>query len=385
MARNRVIYQSEALYVSEDASSRAAAGHEQLQRVQSANYSFNVNRTDINQFGQMSRIDSLILENPTVSFDLSYYLGDGFNEQALGFSVKQNALADAGFASGHMVGTSGKNFYIFTVPEGNDAISAQNATDASCIALGNAYLTDYTLDASVGSIPTVTASFEAANISSFQDSLSGTLNGDISGIISPAIKQSDGEIFNETQFNIDGLTGQVDSTTPTALRAGDVKVTFSSAAANENDGPIVFITGTSVEAGDGAHIQSASLSVPLSRTPLERLGNRFPFARTVDFPVNATLSVSAIVNEVTAFNLADMITGENSNGIDITVDFQNDSNTTKFGYQLKGAQLDSESFSSSIGSNKTVDLSFSCPIGAVDDTSKNILASGTYGTVPFAT
>ena len=82
MSRNRVIYQSEGLYVSKDASVTGAADHEQLSRVQSANYSFTINRQDVNQFGDLARIDSLVLDAPTVSLDFSYYLTDGFNERS---------------------------------------------------------------------------------------------------------------------------------------------------------------------------------------------------------------------------------------------------------------------------------------------------------------
>ena len=88
MARNRVIYQSEALYVSKDASSTGKADHKQLERVQSANFNYTINRQDVNQFGQLARIDSLILDPPTVGTDFSYYLTDGFNERCLGFYVK---------------------------------------------------------------------------------------------------------------------------------------------------------------------------------------------------------------------------------------------------------------------------------------------------------
>ena len=56
MSRNRVIYQSEALFASKNIDSTGRADHMQLRRVQSANYSFNVTRTDLNQFGQLSRI-----------------------------------------------------------------------------------------------------------------------------------------------------------------------------------------------------------------------------------------------------------------------------------------------------------------------------------------
>ena len=88
MARNRVIYQSEGLFVSQNAADAAAVTHEQLRRIQSANYSYTINRQDVNQYGQLARIDSLVLDPPTVSVDFSYYLTDAFNERAMGFYVQ---------------------------------------------------------------------------------------------------------------------------------------------------------------------------------------------------------------------------------------------------------------------------------------------------------
>jgi len=369
MARNRVIYQSEALYVSQNANSTGKTAHEQLQRVQSANYSFNISRQDINQFGQLSRIDSIVLEAPTVSFDTTYYLGDGFNEECLGFAKGFTI----GFASGHMTASSGKNFYIVTEAEGIDINSSDTAPN-SVIGIGNAYLTDYTIDASVGSIPTVSTSFEAANINSVS-TLSGTSDG-ISGIFSPAISQADGSVIN-SQIELPNPTTGVGSIT--ALRPGDISIAFGTASTDAEDGPIVDIDGTT----DGAHIQSASLSLSMSRSPLERLGSRFPFARTVDFPVNASLSVSAIVNEVTAANLANII--DNQNGITVQLTFnERGTSTAAASYKLVNAKLDSESFSSAIGSNKTVDLTFSTQIGGPTDVTNNILFSGASNENPFS-
>ena len=68
MAKNRLIYQSDALFVSQTVNSTGAGQHAQLRRVQSANYSFNISRTDVNQFGQLARLEAIILESPTVSF-----------------------------------------------------------------------------------------------------------------------------------------------------------------------------------------------------------------------------------------------------------------------------------------------------------------------------
>jgi hypothetical protein len=163
MARNRVIYQSEAIYASKNATSTGTGDHESLERVQSANYSFNISRQDVNQFGQLGKVGSMVLEAPTVSMDTSYLLTDGFNERALGFYVQTGTAGSGSFISGHLNDGSGRNFYIKTVGEGSDAVGC-SATADDVIGIGNAYLTDYTLDLAVGSLPTVSVSFEAANI-----------------------------------------------------------------------------------------------------------------------------------------------------------------------------------------------------------------------------
>ena len=120
-------------------------------------------RQDVNQFGQLSRIEAIILESPSVSFDTSYLLGDGFNEQALNF---QNSPTFAtGFVKGQIESTSGTNLYIISAKEGQDInTTSVDSTNFSSVGIGNAFLTDYTVEASVGSIPTVTVSFEGTNM-----------------------------------------------------------------------------------------------------------------------------------------------------------------------------------------------------------------------------
>ena len=106
MARTRVIYQGEALYCSQDVAYNVAQTGTQegagvtstpdnfnikdLNRVQSVNYSFNVARQDVKQFGELAAIDQCIVEAPTVSLDASYYLADFTNEHRLGLYVTQS-------------------------------------------------------------------------------------------------------------------------------------------------------------------------------------------------------------------------------------------------------------------------------------------------------
>ena len=169
MARNRIIYQSEGVYISKDYNSSASGDHAQLSRVQSANYNFNIARQDVNQYGELARIDSIVLETPTVSFDTSYYVTDGANEVALGFAVS-TGQALSQFPSGHIQDSTGRNFYIVTSSEGNDFNKNTGENPLSgmgCIGIGNAYLTDYSVEFAVGSIPTATVSFEGTNMNAF--------------------------------------------------------------------------------------------------------------------------------------------------------------------------------------------------------------------------
>lgn len=372
MSRNRVIYQSEALFASKEINSTSKQDHMQLRRVQSANYSFNVSRTDINQFGQLSRIDSLILEAPTVSADVSYYLTDGYNEEVLNFA---NSNLNVGFVSGQIVSSSGQNLYIMTSPEGKDANFSTGSFGS--IGIGNAFVTDYSLEASVGGFPTITVSFEGSNINASAN-VTGTDDGFSGNFTGAGIDPISGTpIPNQTAGNgieIRPADPGTDEGTATALRPADVIFDLS----NANNDTIATIDGT-----DGAHIQSVSLSIPLSRSPIERLGTRFPFARTVDFPITPTLSVSAIVNETAERSLTQII-NDDSFIPSAQITIKDPAGAKSAIYKLTNLKLDSESFSSSVGPNKTVDMTFSVSVGGPDDLENNVFFSGKNTDEKFA-
>jgi hypothetical protein len=377
MARNRVIYQSEALYVSKNINSTSSGEHAQLRRVQSANYNFSIERQDVNQFGQLARIDALVLKSPTVSLDFTYYPTDGYNEKALGFYVQNTAKGDiteANFASGQMAGSSGQNFYIVTAEEGSDlnTLTGDYALSGkAAIGIGNGYLSNYTFNASVGNLPTASVTIEGLNIKS-ADILGKT--GNISGnfVLSPTIDPILG-----TELSITGrIPSPVEATGSNyipALRPGDITLSFGDyTGVNATGAPIATLAGA-----DGINIQTASITLPLSRTPIERLGSRFAFARVVDFPIVATLNVSAILNEVEAKSVAQMLDDNSKREITLTIGKPGSTDKALI-FKFKGSQLQSESFSSSIGANKTVDLVFQTQVGGPTDTNNGIYLSGSY-------
>jgi len=80
---------------------------------------------------------------------------------------------------------------------------------------------------------------------------------------------------------------------------------------------------------------------------------------------------------VEAGNLATIIAGcGGDSDKQVAIKVNTCEGTEAIQWTLKGATLDSESFSSSIGSNKTVDITFGVQLGGIDDTSRGITCSG---------
>lgn len=361
MARNRVIYQSEALFISQFANSASAEEHVQLSRVQSLNYGFSVNRTDINQYGQLSRIGSLSLDDPVVNVDFSYYLTDGWNEKGMQFYVQDTGSA-LGFLRFLPRDEDGVNLYVLTSPEGED-INLQTGL-YPYLAIGNVFPTDYTIDVSVGSIPNVNVSLEGMNI------LSDTMTG-ANTVNNPAYNLS-GEQYGSTAIlpDPDPLTG---AAIPNALRYGDVSISIS-----PSSGAI-----SNLDPETGLHIQTFSLNIPMSRTALLELGRNQAYVRALDTPINARGEISAIVSETQETNVADIL--NTSDKFDINLSIAHPTGGSAISIDINGCVLQSESFSSSIGSNKTSTLVFETQLGGIEDSTTNILMSGSAsaGTYPY--
>ena len=377
MPRNRIIYQSEALYAGP---SPATGFHltsgitnvpwvgptgnslvKQLQRIQTANYSFNVERTDVNQYGQLAAIDRVILNSPTVSLDFSYLLGNLSNENILGLTIASgNSDSAVSAISGFLNKTSDeRNYFIRTTPEGTDAVglTSDSVNDNGVIGIGNGTITSYSTEGSVGNFPTTTINVEGLNMN-FQKGISGNFVPAVNPVNGSAL-QNYYQLSQATQ-NVGVGSGNAIS----ALRPGDVTLSLSNSLAS----------GVDV---NSMNIQSYTLSLDLGRTPIQRLGNKFAFTREIDFPLTVSLSVEAQVTEMNAGNLADLVSDDSATFTpSITIKSPNDSNLTMAKFLLKGAKLDSQEYSTDIGSNKSVTLTFSSQIGGPQDTNNGLFING---------
>jgi hypothetical protein len=365
MARNRVIYQSEAIFAAPATTTGTLTiASNSIRRVQSCNYNFSIARQDVNQFGELAAIDRLILQEPTVSVDMSYYFEPtGFNEANLG--LRRDAVTGTSSTSDHMLDyiiSSGaayneKNIYILTSDAGIDANdTGANAMGASSsyngiIGIGNCFMTNWSLEAAVGAIPTVSCSFEGQNM---------VFTGGISAPTVPNPRVNDGSDPLEL-VTLPSGAGLFDSATQvSAVRPGDVTLTLGSSSTDN-------VPSVGLDESD-LKIQSVTVAMAINREPIRKLGKMFAFAREITFPITCTMSVSAIVGDAASKKLYELVTGVgdcNKYNLQLALNgYVGCTTTAKTAYiMLKGAKLDSQNITSSIGPNKSVTMEFSAQIG----------------------
>lgn len=363
MPRNRIIYQSLALYAGQNnAQSGIHSGVkavQQLTRVQSWDSDFSRSFTDINQYGQLAAIDRIEVEAPTVNMSTSWYPTDGSNERAIGLSVCASGQATTALLSGILKKeTDEKNYFLLVASEGSDAVGYVGAK-TGVFGIGNTYLTSYSLEASVGDVPTASADFEALNFAVYSD---------ITGLNNiPAINPTNGIKVTGNYFRLPQAKQNSSPDQITVLRPGDISFA---------------LTDTQVKgfAADDIKIQSFTLSTELSRTPIEKLGSRFPFSREIDFPVTASLSVEAQMGDLRDFNLSDLLC--ETGFYDMTITLRENScsgnGDPAIVASLKGAKLVSENVTTSIGDNASVTLEYEVSISGPEDLTKGVFISGSY-------
>lgn len=394
MARNRQIYQTDLLYVGPTGarpatgqlnatsawgsivSASGGAGGSQtgnyiaeLYRIQRLDHNWNTSLTDVNQFGELAAIDRVSLEPPQVGLTFSYLLSNFVNENLLGLTVNKNGdSTQISCLSGILnASTDQKNYFIKTVNEGNDAIdNAQAPYDV--VSFGNGYISSYTAQGSVGNFPTADISVTALNAQ--MQSVYQT-NGPFGpGAMSPAVFQSNGTAVTGwgyvlptglTSWNNSALT---DNAGISVLRPGDITLTLG---LNAGDG---FASESDLK------IQSFNISVNTNQEDLNKLGTKFAFAKVPRFPVSATMTVNAIIGDHQTGSLIEIVNNNKDFNPSVNITKPGNSAQTICNFQLKGAKMESQDFSSSIGANKSVNFTFTSQIGGPQDTSHGLFLSG---------
>lgn len=328
--RKRVIYQSEALFANQAGQTTTSAHN--IERVQSVNYSFTVPRTDVNQYGTLGQIERVITEVPTVNLDFTYHMNGINNETKL---LGPDATSGSyGFLRD--INRAASNYYEmdFKVGLANEGVDYNSSTAHSNkgIIIPKGFLSSYSWTGAVGDVPSATVNAESTQMK---------------------------------VANVSVSTPTFTKTTPVVLRPGNVSFAHAPTGTNpnitENDLPVLGF--------DVLHVQSFTVSIDIPRESISRLGDKFEFARVITFPMQATMSLEAIISQQAASNLEEIVGSAGAAspdpGYDIDINCKKptaSSDTEGVRLRFKNAKIEGHSISSSIGSNKSVTLDYAVQV-----------------------
>lgn len=369
MARNRIIYNVLGLYAGQNNAvsgiHTGAGAVKQLTRVQSFDEDFSRNLTNINQYGNLAAIDRIEVEAPTVKASTSYYITDGSNEKYLGLTVTTGTQPLVSAVSGLITKvTDQKNLFLLIADEGNDTAGYAGA-NSGVIGIGNAFISSYTVEGAVGDIPKASVDFEALNVRVYGSLQTPSgINGS-SGSLIPAVNIVNGLPITGYGFSLPQATTNDNANQVNALQPGDISLDLS---------------GTIGVLASDLKVQNFKAAFELSRTPIQRLGNKFAFSREINFPAKATFSIDAELGDLQDGNLADVLC--QTGFVDLAVTLKkpdcSGNGIPALKYYLKGAKLLSQKLTTAIGSNAKFTADWEAQIGSPQDLVKGIFISGSY-------
>lgn len=332
-----------------------------INRVQSCTVNYSIPRENVNIYGQLDRIDYLMVSSATATMTLDYYLTDGFNENLFGFA----ASGQQSFVSGLIDGTQGdKNYFLGISPEGTDLNYDTNVNSINVVGLGNGYISNYSQNLAVGQIPRASITVETNNAQFYTGA---------SGNFSPAINYNTALPVVGPEFTLPTAIAYTGVNIPTALRPGDITLSFPRYAG----------LGDYLSGVGRIHIQSVALSVPIALENITELGNPYPIARKIRFPVDCTLSVDALVGDVETGSIANLFCNDNPFNLSYALNLPNCARTgaSSITVFFNQAKLVSRDYSSSIGQNSTVRLTFQNQLQGIGPNylGQGIVFSGSYG------
>lgn len=367
--RTRVIFQNSNLFVGPMGQSGSSAtgalyssGNSgfplisELTRIQSIDLSVGIARQDINQFGRLNRIDSEILTPPTIGLNASYFLTDGSNEDKLGFAAK----GGASFISGLLTNSSdSKNYFISYSPQGQDDDGFTNGNTRDMVGVGNGYISNYSINASVGQPVTSSFSVEGLNVAFY----TGT-----NGKTTPAVNPANSARITTWTFNLptgDAQTGNMIS----IIRPGDITMTI----------PNGLGFGSIVSGDFAANVQSFTLSVPIARQRVQKLGSPFGISNEIQFPVNCSLSIQALHTDFQNTSLDALLCNDQPQNVLINMRQPSCAGTglAAIALQFNNAYITNYNVGQTIGGDMSLSIDATAQLAAASSL-EGVVMSGSY-------
>jgi len=374
MARQRVIYQSEAAFIGPAIISGLipAESPRNLERVTSLAFGIQHARQQVVQLGRKGVVEDPILAPPIVNFDIEYLGASLKNEQNAGLNVNfssglgqpsyyfsnQEVSLVSGFCNEENRSLDRRNLYIAVASEGEDVENNPSAI-TGVIGFSNCHLTSYTSSIEVGGFVQNAMSFVATDVS---------FSVGAGEIDMPVVNFKDVDYPPTHTVTLPAYQ----STGVTALRGTQAQIEIRT--------PRTGISNIGLDT-ESFKPQSYNLELSFNREPLEAIGFDHPLDQVVNFPIKASVGIASLVSERTAGRIGSLV--KNDEGVDITIQLytppQTEDCTSErsliLQYQFINAVLTNHSEGLTIGENKQVELGFTVNIDP-DDLSRGLFISG---------
>lgn len=212
----------------------------QLDRIQSVDYSVNVERLDLKQLGVRDLIDRPIINKPTIDLSFNYLIAGVRNEDRLGFIINHMDISgvpiynqDTCFLNNFTgQNTDYRNLFVAIAPDNEDinervsdqftAIGQNSGTlepkDLFVFGFGNCYFNSYSIRASVGTFPDATISYVCENMMAYSSG---------SGVNIPSILPKSGNLVSGVYLTIPRPESIRDVS---VIRPSDIMVSINSEA-----------------------------------------------------------------------------------------------------------------------------------------------------------
>jgi hypothetical protein len=371
MARNRIIYNVEGLFVApysgeqNPSTDYYLSGYQilkRLEKIQNFNYSIQENRLNAQGFGQKQNIFRGVSLSPEVNFNFSYIPDGVTNENRLNFDVATfNSTSQPAMFSSLCSNNSlynNRDFYLVINKNDNDLFGNYEMNDNSIIPTGvidildpnsinygllhfqNSYLNEYSFNVSLGNLPVVNQSYISDNIVFYTSGYD--IRYSILDIRSGINQPQNDKILVPRALNLNqpSISGR------NILLPGDANVTFYT----NNTTGVLFYTDT---------IQSLDYSLSFNRKSYKAINYKFPLLRKIEFPINGKLNTSFVVKQNLSGSFFNTL--NNDDDYNVVVNFNKCANINGvYPTQLifSGCKFTNINYDSSIGSNKTATLSF---------------------------
>lgn len=334
-----------------------------LSLVQNVSFGLQNDRQKLKQVGYENYAVNHINKSPDVSLNIDYYLSPYLNNELLlnfgGESNSSSSILSEGLVN------SNNNFYvIIDNTDGQDAIQEArkkspqtiNFSGYDVISFGNCYLTNYSLSFSLGSIPIVSTSYSCSNMKI--DDLTNNI------LTIPAINQQVGNSNGAGSLNLGNATYPILSGYLFEVSTDNLNISKLPVASHRNSSfalQNLQCGGVSLSSSSNPILQNLNISLDFTRTNLYGLGSNYVFDRKLEFPINATIDLQALVSSVSSGFISGMLNNESDYDFDIA--FSNPTNIKATGfYKFKNAKLENFNYSMQVNDVMNFSASFSVEI-----------------------